>query len=230
MTLNYDIVFLALIRMALTGDKLEIKPKRCFVHPFKKRPSLVPNETLRYCAKASALLTYYKIADNVKDSKGLKKLFAVISLIIFRIFKKNIDGLDTEVISYLNELDILEKAQTQSVDAPAEIFGKLLAAVFAHGLEIDQNKRIAYEIGLHVGRWIYITDAVHDFEQDKKHGTYNPLTDINKDIISTALTLELTHVEKAIDLININEKSIENLIKNIIYLGMAKESSYGRSV
>jgi len=214
--------------MSLTDDKLEIKPKRCFVHPFKKRPSLVPNETLRYCAKVSALLTYYKIADNVKDNKGLKKLLAFISLKIFGLFKKDIEGL--EFVGYLQELDVLEKAQTQSVDAPAEVFGKLLAAVFAHGLE-NQNKRIAYEIGLHVGRWIYITDAVHDFEQDKKNGTYNPLTDINKDIISTALTLELTHVEKAVDLINISEKSIENLIKNIIYLGMTeKESSHGRSI
>ena len=37
-TLSYDFVFLALVRAALTGEKMSFDKGRCPAHPFKKRP------------------------------------------------------------------------------------------------------------------------------------------------------------------------------------------------
>ena len=38
MTLNYDFVFLAAVRLALTGEKPSVKKQRCVAHPFRSRP------------------------------------------------------------------------------------------------------------------------------------------------------------------------------------------------
>ena len=63
MTLNYDFVFLALVRMALDTPKIHFEQKRCLAHPFKKRNSMERNEALDYCSATSAILNYQKIKD-----------------------------------------------------------------------------------------------------------------------------------------------------------------------
>jgi hypothetical protein len=85
-----------------------------------------------------------------------------------------------------------------------------------------------HEIGFHVGRWIYVTDALDDMEKDRKSGSYNPLVlsggDLNdekfKENIEISLRLELTGCETALDLIQINDSGIKNIIENTLYLGM----------
>ena len=48
--LNYDFVFLALLRMATEGKKVDVKLRRCIAHPLKKRPMLEMNDSLEYSA------------------------------------------------------------------------------------------------------------------------------------------------------------------------------------
>ena len=74
-TLSYDSVFLALIRMLYIADSdFAAEPRRCIAHPAKKRPMLKENEALVYTARAFAILTYYKLKDDLSDESGLKKL------------------------------------------------------------------------------------------------------------------------------------------------------------
>ena len=56
MTLSYDMVFLALVRGALTGERYILKKKRCAVHPIKKRTMMLPNGALDYTAQINAIL------------------------------------------------------------------------------------------------------------------------------------------------------------------------------
>ena len=73
MTLNYDFVFLAAVRLSLTGEAPTVKKQRCFLHPFRSRPTVQACKSLDYCADASALLVYHKLLDDLHDEKGLKK-------------------------------------------------------------------------------------------------------------------------------------------------------------
>lgn len=90
LTLNYDFAFLALVRFVLENRKAEVKMRRCAVHPFKKRPMLEPDETLRYCAKASVILTRLKLEDNINDSRGFARLKAKIANLVSIFSKKPI--------------------------------------------------------------------------------------------------------------------------------------------
>ena len=104
-----------------------------------------------------------------------------------------------------------------------ELF-ELLGAVMAFGLD-DIRSRIAYEIGRSVGRYIYVLDAVDDYEDDLKQGKYNPLrgTGVAPESLSVAVRLELGRLEAAVNLLDFAGKpDLEGIIKNIIYLGMPK--------
>ena len=120
----------------------------------------------------------------------------------------------------------------KSVDIPAEIFGRLLAEFLAFGLE-GSTKKIAYSIGLHLGKWVYITDALDDIKEDLRLNRYNPFLKIYDGNLPTkeqtadielALKNELMGLEKALDLIDFGpDKTVKNILSNIIYLGMPKK-------
>ena len=78
LTLSYDVTFLAVVRLAIEQTPYCIKQKRCIVHPLKKRAIMDNNAVLEYCARASALLSYGKLCDDISDSRGVKRIVSVI--------------------------------------------------------------------------------------------------------------------------------------------------------
>ena len=233
MTLSYDIAFLALLRLSISGENPEIKRGRCIAHPFKKRAYLARCQSLEYCAYAAAILTHGKIADDISDERGSKKFKAkLLSPIAKKMRKKalvNYRELDEKVTLGLRELAEIESQRLMSVDIPADKFGDILADVLSYGID-GQNAKILKNIGKHIGRWIYIVDAVDDIEEDAKKKRFNPLiylygkSELSADIkreISDSLRLELLAAEPAFDLIEYNGNiNVEEIIKNIIYRGM----------
>ena len=133
--------------------------------------------------------------------------------------------LDEKVAQGLRELSEIEKRNLQSVDVPADKFGEILAEVLSYGVD-ENSAKILKNIGKHIGRWIYIVDAVDDIEEDAKKGRFNPLIclygegsidDEKKRIISDSLKLELLAAEPAFELIDHeNNRTVEEIINNII--------------
>lgn len=232
MTLNYDYVFLAMIRSALLGITPEIKPSRCAVHPTKKRAIAEDDKALEYCAKVGTMFTYYKIRDDIADSRGLERLAAMAAEPLCRASLKRCAGLEElseKIKGHLQELSELEKRSCDSVDAVAELFGSVMREIFAFGLEDEANMRIAREIGRHTGRYVYLADALDDIEKDIKHNTYNPFVCMykdsvreKKDEIKTAVLLELKGLESALALVDFSTcPGYKNIVENITYLGMS---------
>ena len=76
MTLSYDFTLFALVRLALTGEDLTVKRRRCVAHPLRKRPMAEPTPALALCAYASAILAHHKVKDDLRDERGLKRTAA----------------------------------------------------------------------------------------------------------------------------------------------------------
>lgn len=235
-TLNYDITFLALLRLALEKESVEIKHGRCIAHPFKKRAYVAFCEPLAYCAYASAILTHGKVLDDIIDERGLKKLRALaISPITGSMRKKALEkhsDLDRKVIEGLKKLSSIEKKREASVDIPADAFGDVLADIVSYGLPKKEEK-IMRELGKHIGRWIYIVDAADDLTEDVKKDRFNAfaclyggeIPENEKESVVNSLRLELLGAEPAFDLIDFKEhKDIEAIVANILYSGMPKTS------
>ncbi len=225
-TLSYDFVFLALLRMALSGEKAEFGTGACMAHPVKKRPYLKSNAQLEYCAAASALLTYHKVRDDISDEKGIKKIAKTLLLPHAAHMRKKagLSELDSITGELLKKLSDIEKRRSSYSDEGAEVFGRLLGEYGAHALSYD-SARIGREICFRIGKWIYFTDALDDFERDRKTGAYNPLTLSCKtkadalDTLRTSLSKELSCAEAALSLVEC-ESGIYNILENIITKGL----------
>ena len=135
LTLSYDFVFLTLVRMAVTGEKPTFSPRRCAVHPLRKRPMMNGNEALAHSARCAALLNYWKVRDDRADERGFKRLRAMLIqpfMAIGRRRARRVYGqLEAQIASHLAQLSALERDNTDSADLPANAFGALLRDICA---------------------------------------------------------------------------------------------------
>ncbi len=237
-TLSYDSVFLALLRMLFVPDSdFAVEKRRCIAHPMKKRAMLKENPAIEYTARAFAILTYHKVLDDLNDESLGKRMLLAPSRPILKggAKKAKIPTLREVIAERLEKITELEKKNLASVDEPASLFGELLGEVFAYGLD-GSDRLVMYQCGYHLGSFIYAADAAEDYDDDVKSGKYNPyaliyggkpLTDENKETIKCALLLECKQIEAAVNLMPFGERRIiENIVKNTIYLGLVKRISF----
>ncbi len=229
---SYDSVFLALVRM-LFIDKSKISASRrsCIAHPLKKRIMLDENEALEYTARAFGILTYYKLCDDIGDERLVKKLSVALIRPIFASARRRagLAPLCEIAKDRLDKINALERERTPSVDKSGALFGELLGEIFAYGIEGD-GRGVLYSVGYHLGKFIYAADAAEDYDEDRRRDRYNPylalygdggLTDENRAMIKCALLLECRALEEAVLSLPFGEHiSIENILKNIIYVGL----------
>ncbi len=237
-TITYDSVFLALIRMAYIPDsELSSSMRRCIAHPLKKKCMLNDNSAIEYTARAFAILSYYKMKDDLSDEGLAKRMLVSATRPVLASAKKRASllPLAETVKEKLDKIAEVERERRPSIDEPAELFGELLGEIFAYGLE-GSDRIVTYECGYHLGKFILLADAIDDYGSDLKSGKYNPyviaysgaqLTRENKQNVKTALLIECKKLENAINLIPFGNKiTIENIVRNIIYLGLTKRIEF----
>lgn len=239
LTLSYDSVVLALVRMNSVPDsEIGARMRRCGAHPMKKRCMLNENEALRFTAKAFAILTYYKLKDDKQDrDRFLKRMLASAASPIMNHARKKTNEPTVErlIAEKLTAINDLEKEKCPSVDEPARLFGELLGGLFAYGYE-GAVRTVNYQFGFSLGKFIYAADAAEDYDADAKSGAYNPfvlayggapLTFENRQTIKLGLILECKNLEGAVNLMEFgNRATIEGLIKNIIFFGLTKRIEF----
>ena len=237
-TITYDSVFLALVRMAYIPDtELSSSMRRCIAHPMKKKCMLSDNSAIEYTARAFAILSYYKMQDDLADEGFGKRVLVNLTRPILASAKSRADlsELADIVKDRLDKISTIEKERCPSIDEPAELFGELLGEIFAYGLS-GNDRLVTYECGFRLGKFILLADAIDDYDSDRKSGKYNPfviayggadLTLENKQNVKTTLLIECKKLESAINLIPFGNKiTIENIVRNIIYLGLIKRIEF----
>ena len=227
-TLSYDSVFLAMVRMIYVPDSaFKTDRRRCIAHPMKKRPMLRENEAIEYTARAFALFAYYKLRDDMADDGATKRVLVTPALPIIKGGAKRagIDELAKLMGEKLDAISALERERCPSIDEPAHLFGEILGAVFSHGLS-GADRTVLYQCGYHLGKFIYAADAADDIGEDAKNGSYNPFLLLygaepdaeQRRIIEMAMRFDLTALAAAVDLMETHP--LLPMIRNIIYLGM----------
>lgn len=234
LTLNYDFVFAALLRMAACGETPKVTEERCPAHPSKKLLTATDCASLDFAARAGILLSYEKAYDDTVDEKGSKKHKAQLLRTSLSGMEKRaseaLPGASEALRNSLSKLSELEARREPSVDMPADIFGEALADLLSYGLS-GGAERLTRSAGMHLGRWLYVIDAADDFEEDRKAGRFNPFlltypdgafNDERKSDVFNALTAELMKLDATLDLFERSDeqKEIFGLLDNIIHLGM----------
>ena len=192
MTLNYDMVFLALARIIVGGRTISIHPHRCAVHPLKPRAMVVDNPATDYAARATVLLAYRKLADDVTDGRFLGKVPPATAKALLSRAKKRagLAPLDRGIETCLTSLAEMERGRVASIDRPAGAFGKLLGDIFAFEAP-EAHADALRKVGDAVGRFIYCADAAEDFPRDVRSGSYNPYVLTYGDTLSDDAKLDI---------------------------------------
>ena len=237
LTLTWDSVFLFFLRTALTRESFEMDKGACIAHPFTKRKFIHSSAELDYAAKATAVMTYYKLKDDINDERGFRRLAARMAMLEAAPAKKRADNdaLSAACEELLPRLSEIEKAHEPSFDKPADISARLTAELFACGLEKGSKAEIlAREIGYHTGKFVYAADAADDLASDVKKGRYNPyaamlgiteLDEGHKNMIRDALRCETGNILKALDLIDFDGiEGIKAILYNTAYYGMTERA------
>ena len=177
--LSYDFVFLAIARDMLNRNGASVEKGRCPYNPLKKR-AFVKSEGIVYASRVALILVEKSLEDKRRDKDvGLLSPFLAIAEAYLKRRLKKITRnepyltLEMKIEEGLKEFSRLE-SERSDVDTLAVAFGRVLADAVATGLEGD-GERIARSLGTALGSWLYLADAVDDFEKDYKKGHFNPL-------------------------------------------------------
>ncbi len=223
-TLNYDFVFLALLLEE--GERRNAPTIRCAAHPVKGRPALEASPAMDLCAAQSVVLTRYKLLDGARDEglwRGLGYRSAALALHrAYRKARRECSDFDAHVKACLTELGELEGANSPKLDRVADTFARLLAAAAPETGDpaLDRPRR---QLLYHLGRWIYLIDAVDDRVEDAAKGRYNPIAarfgqDPDMEYLATTMTHSIALAQSAFQLLP--RTCWSPPLENILYLGL----------
>ncbi|MBQ7901463.1 MAG: hypothetical protein IJ365_05825, partial [Clostridia bacterium] len=75
--LNYDLTFLAILLDSMYDEQAKCDKLGCIKNLAKKK-TVIDNKAVDFAADMSIILTYYKLADDVRDDKSIKAFFAAV--------------------------------------------------------------------------------------------------------------------------------------------------------
>ncbi len=228
LTLSYDFAFLAMLELAVKDRMPEFENCRCAVNPLKKKTCAKTCTELEFSSSIAMIMLYYKVIDNIRDSKGFKKLWWLIlkpfSASAYKKSKAKYPTVEKEINQAMNRQYDIEKDADCCVDEAADPTATALGAVCQ---SIDESKKSdLYRFGYLLGRWVYLIDALDDIEKDKKTGNYNPFLsgcgETVADIKEYARgSINATAAELQLALEKLDIKVFRPIIYNVIYLGLA---------
>lgn len=227
LTLSYDVAFMAILLSALYESETKRRSKRCMVHPVNKHFYL-SNDMIDYAADMCILLSYYKCLDDWQDDRKITRLtYSAISRKsvrqIYSKYKKQAEAV-REGIKRLGEF---EKNGIDNIDMLSSEFGRLLGTLFCRTCMekcFDTFYNELYDMGYHLGKYIYILDAYDDLEEDINKDSFNPFKKISESdvdfdaYVKELLLMEAADAARAFEMLPIVKEV--DILRNIIYSGI----------
>lgn len=205
LTLSYDCTFYAMLLLAMNSECAGYRSGRCMVNPLKKCTYYKAGEPELTAASAlSVLMTYYKIKDDIQDSRFWGKIRGYLLLPVAaharRKAARDYPQMDRIVSEAMKQQKLAEENQSPGLDRCAEPTAIMLQRVFelSAGENPDPSEsrvRVLRQVGYFLGRWIYLMDAADDIEKDLKEGAFNPFL-IENNLSKTSTKEEIGKVRE----------------------------------
>lgn len=233
LVLNYDLTFLSVLLHNLADVDVKIEKQHCVIHRIRKRPIAVLDKLTERIAALNVILARYKLNDDVMDNgKGrFKRAFFSKA---YKRAKLAEPELDSIVKNRYAELIVLEKENCDSIDVIADPFGNMMQDVVKVLLGEVCTAEIL-ELAYNLGKWIYLIDALDDFDKDIKNKNYNVFVNAYKDVHDKDTLIK----EKQVDIImvfsavltriaelakNLNYKFNHDLTDNVLFRGLSVQT------
>ncbi len=228
--LYYDVAFLSALTHNILGVDVEIEKKRCIAHPIKSRPIAKPDEISKKLASLNLILAHYKLCDDILDEHKGSFKSAIIST-GYKRAKKAEPKMDEIVCEGYKNLLQLEKQGTKSVDIVSDSFATLMAKI-SNILFGEFSTEDTYNLTYALGKWVYLIDALDDYDKDIKNKSYNVFYNaygqntyaefIEKNSSEVAFIFNTVLSQIAETYKNIPKKFNGDLVENILFKGIPK--------
>ncbi len=172
MGLTYDIAFLSVILHNIAGQDVTLTKQRCLAHCIRARQMSNVDDLTRLLGAFNTALVYYKCVDDITDGDkgGLKRLWFQEGM---RRVKKKYPDVARLVRTSMERQALAEQAKTDSVDRAADATANVLAEFTDYALK-EKATPYTHNLFYALGKWIYLIDALDDYDKDVKKGAYNP--------------------------------------------------------
>lgn len=170
-TLTYDIAFMSAICHNILGVDIEMNKEHCVTHIIRKTPVAKPDEISLTLADINVILAYYKLLDDtVDEKKGALK--SKVFKNAYNKAKKRLPDFDSVVKTQTSNLIKLEKENSDSVDMLADSTANILMEASRVVLK-DKVTEFTDGLFYSVGKWVYLIDALDDYDKDVKKHNFN---------------------------------------------------------
>ncbi len=185
-----------------------------------------------YAADLSVLLSYWKLQDGAQDGRFFHCRAAMLGKWFYRRAyqraTERLPGLDKLFAKQLRYLQKLETSNCASLDRTADAFAQLLCACAGERAEAAERRSLG-QVLYHVGRYLYLVDALEDLPKDIKKGNYNPLryryelqngslTEEDKAQLMDTINVSISMAASAFELLP--PRADQEIVTNIIYYGL----------
>ncbi len=171
--LTYDMAFMSALIHNIRHEDVEIKKARCAIHWFKRRPIAAIDDTFVLLGCINTALAYYKLCDDKADGdkkavfrhlykKGLKRAL--------KRHKQAVEIIDEQMKAQAE----LEKAGCAIIDMACEPTAVMMQRLSAYALK-EYSTPATEALFYDLGKWVYLADALDDYDKDVKKGRYNAL-------------------------------------------------------
>jgi hypothetical protein len=172
MGLTYDVTFLSVILHNIAGIDVKIEKQHCLTHCIRSKMMANVDDMTKKLGALNTALVYYKYTDDILDGdKGRGKRLWFVSG--HKKTVKKYPEIERIVRENLAAQQETEKSKTDSLDRAADASANMMAELSDYLLE-DKKTPYTHDLFYAVGKWIYLIDALDDYDKDKKKGAYNP--------------------------------------------------------
>ena len=172
MGLSYDVTFLSVILHNLAGADVKIEKSHCLTHCIRSRQMAEVDELTRKLGALNTALVYFKYTDDIADGdKGRAKRMWFKKG--YKRVKEKYPEIEKIVRENLANQQKLEAEKVDSIDRASDCTATMLAQFSNYALGEKANGH-TWKLLYSVGKWIYLIDALDDYDKDIKKGAYNP--------------------------------------------------------
>ena len=228
--LTYDLTFLA---MLLAGEEgADTAPIRCPYHPLRRTVCPRGLPSLEAAADYTVILTYWKLRDGASDGRFFRavgsRFLAACAGRSYRRAASLRPAFAAAAERELRELTALENSGCGRLDETADKFARILQGA-SEAADSADRQRVLGQLLYHLGRIIYVLDAVDDLEEDERTGAYNPLryryslrdgklSAEDEAVLRLSLEHSLDRISTAFYLLSSNPYT--DILSNILFCGL----------
>lgn len=189
---NYDAIFLATLTAAQNPElrRNQLDPQRGACTRFLKAPNYKVEPYFELAANISVLIAALRLGDRLTDAKGWATRLNPKNRAVAKWLKPRLHTARQKAAKFgLEKLDpqqatlrqqALEAQPGVTLEELAQVTAEWLAEILAVTSRLaarPQNEQPLRQLGLALGRQIYIFDALDDLDDDLKSGDFNALLD-----------------------------------------------------